>query len=78
MEARIEKACQLMVKTDLSLAEVALEAGFSSQSHMNASFRKVCACTPKEYRISNRRKLPRSCAIFLLPFDWSEMLLPLF
>ena len=34
----------------LGLADVALEAGFCDQSHMNRSFKLLLGCTPAEVR----------------------------
>ena len=76
LQARVEKACRLMVETDLSLAEVALEAGFSSQAHMNAAFRKVRCCTPRQCRIACRcRKVGVLVLSFMVAWGWSEEML---
>jgi AraC-like DNA-binding protein len=40
---------QHMIKTGKSLAEVALEVGFSSQSHMTRLFKKIIGTTPGQY-----------------------------
>jgi AraC-like DNA-binding protein len=50
LEMRIEKACRLMVETEMSMAEIALEAGFSSQSHMNFAMRRLKGITPVQCR----------------------------
>ena len=47
---RCELACQLLAFSRDSLAEIAYAAGFSSQSAMNALFRKSLGMTPLEYR----------------------------
>ncbi|MBU6296609.1 MAG: AraC family transcriptional regulator [Alphaproteobacteria bacterium] len=47
---RVQRAKELLVACDLSLAEVALRAGFSNQSHMTFNFRKRAGTTPAKYR----------------------------
>ena len=50
IDRRIEKAQELIKNTKLSLADVAYESGFSSQSQMTQHFRKSVGVTPKVYR----------------------------
>ena len=50
LERRIEKAQELIKNSKLSLADVAYESGFSSQSQMTQHFRKSVGVTPKVYR----------------------------
>lgn len=47
---RIEKAKTLLAKNDLKLAEIALETGFSSQSHFTTVFNKFTGRTPNGFR----------------------------
>lgn len=47
---RVSFARQLMATSDLSLAEVALRAGFADQSHLTRLFKKVTGATPGSYR----------------------------
>ena len=49
-ERRIEHATKLMQETDLPISEIALRAGFSSQSHFTTSFRRLARVTPRSYR----------------------------
>ena len=49
---RIEWAEYLLSSTDLSLAEIAYAAGFSSQSHFTRTFRKHRGTTPQGFRQS--------------------------
>jgi AraC family transcriptional regulator len=49
-QQRIEKAKQLLKERSLTIAEIALECGFASQSHLNKVFRKYVGTTPKNYR----------------------------
>jgi AraC-like DNA-binding protein len=50
LQCRVELAQQLLQDKGRSLAEVAVEAGFSDQSHMTTVFRRVSQTTPKQYR----------------------------
>jgi AraC family transcriptional regulator len=47
---RIERAKDLLLHTDLPLADVALAIGFSSQSHFTLRFREEVGETPKRFR----------------------------
>jgi AraC family transcriptional regulator len=48
--ARIERAKSLLAKSSISLVGVALQCGFSSQSHLSNTFRKFVGISPKVYR----------------------------
>jgi AraC family transcriptional regulator len=50
LHRRIERAMDLLRTTDMSVAEVALAAGFSSQSHLSNRFRRVIGVSPAAYR----------------------------
>lgn len=47
---RISHAQRLLVTTELSVTEVALQSGFSSISRFNEAFHVSCGCSPREYR----------------------------
>ncbi|MBB6145324.1 AraC family transcriptional regulator [Silvibacterium bohemicum] len=47
---RLHRAQQLLKREHLTIAEVALSCGFSSQAHMTDAFRKQLQTTPGEYR----------------------------
>ena len=47
---RVEIACQRLASSDMPLAEIALAAGFSDQSHFTKTFRHYNGMTPGEYR----------------------------
>ncbi len=49
-QQRIEKAKQLLKEHKYTIAEIALESGLSSQSHLNKLFRKYVGTTPKNYQ----------------------------
>jgi len=50
LEMRLSTAQQLLRQSKISLVDVALKCGFSSQTHMNDVFRKQLGVTPQEYR----------------------------
>jgi len=50
LQRRVEKARQLLRKHSLPLKEVALDCGFSDQSHLTRIFHRFVRCTPGEYR----------------------------
>lgn len=47
---RVEQACGMLRRTDHSLADIALAAGFCDQSHMNRGFRATLGRTPAAVR----------------------------
>ena len=51
LASRLEKARNLLSTTNLPIARIAQECGFSSQSHFTSSFRSAHASTPAEYRL---------------------------
>ena len=52
MQERVEKAKQLLKQQDIALAEIAIDCGFTHQSHMGKMFKKCVGTTPKQYRRS--------------------------
>ena len=50
IQQRVEKAKRLLKERTLTIAEIALECGFASQSHLNKAFGKYVGTTPKSYR----------------------------
>lgn len=49
-QCRIEKSIVLLGKRDLSIAEIALECGFTDQSHFTRCFRTMLSTTPAKWR----------------------------
>ncbi len=47
---RIDFACQSLASTDLPLSRIALEAGFSDQSHLTRTFKQHIGMPPAQYR----------------------------
>ncbi|MGI6529536.1 MAG: helix-turn-helix transcriptional regulator [Clostridia bacterium] len=50
---RLEKAKDLILKTDLSIHEIAYKTGFSDAAHLSKTFKKELGYTPIEYRKLN-------------------------
>jgi AraC family transcriptional regulator len=53
---RIEQACNALVHSDFSLAQIALSAGFSDHSHFSRIFKRFMRVTPTEYRAASGRE----------------------
>lgn len=47
---RIERAKELLLRSSLSIADIATQLGFSDQSHFTNVFRKICGQTPAYWR----------------------------
>jgi AraC family transcriptional regulator len=54
IERRVEMAKMHLLHSDLSLADIAARCGFSDQSALNKSFRRVLKRSPGEWRHSNK------------------------
>jgi AraC family transcriptional regulator len=54
MQRRLERTERLLAETDLSLSQVALDSGFSDQSHFSSCFRKHFGTSPRSFRRSRR------------------------
>jgi AraC family transcriptional regulator len=50
---RIEYACRHLRESKASIAEIALQAGFSDQSHFSKLFKRQTSMTPRQYRSRN-------------------------
>lgn len=57
---RVEKAKELLIHSDLSLAEIGNQVGFADQSYFNKIFRKQEGLTPGQYRVihTNQKHYP--------------------
>jgi AraC family transcriptional regulator len=53
-ETRLKASRQMLAYSDTSIAMVAVECGFSHQSHMGSAFRRALGMTPSEYRRIHR------------------------
>lgn len=50
IRARIEKSKQLLVYTDLRIQEIALQCGYSNESHFMRQFKDKCGITATQFR----------------------------
>jgi AraC family transcriptional regulator len=50
MRRRVERAQGLMLQTNLSLAQIALDCGLADQAHLNKSFRRFVGQSPGAWR----------------------------
>ena len=47
---RVERAKMMLLKTDLTISDIASQVGFSSQSHLTQQFKRFTGMTPKQVR----------------------------
>ncbi len=47
---RIDRAKQLLLESELSVAEIAVQLGFSDQAHLTKTFRQIAGDTPAAWR----------------------------
>ena len=50
---RVHRSMDLLSDTDLSIAQIAQDCGFSNQSYYAKRFRELIGITPKQYRMRN-------------------------
>ncbi|WP_439407389.1 helix-turn-helix domain-containing protein [Bradyrhizobium sp. DASA03076] len=53
-QMRVERAQEMLIRTDLPLAEIAFAVGFFDQGHLARHFRHLLGKTPREFRWSER------------------------
>lgn len=51
---RIERGCELLTKTELSITEVAYKTGFAYPRYFSSLFKQLKGVTPSQYRTENR------------------------
>ena len=51
---RVSHAQRMLATTDEKIIEVALSSGFASLSRFHEAFKRMCSCSPKEYRTKHR------------------------
>jgi AraC family transcriptional regulator len=54
LQRRLSLARELLTSTDRPIADIAIAAGFSDQSHLARTFRKSFAVSPTAFRRSQR------------------------
>ncbi len=54
-QVRINRSCELLTDSKLSLADISIQSGFDGQSYFTKVFRKIKGETPKDYRKSCNR-----------------------
>ncbi len=54
LNEKIALARKLLVESNLSMTEIAFEAGFSSSAYFSDCFKRVCGIAPLQYRKKNR------------------------
>jgi AraC-like DNA-binding protein len=59
---RVEFACRRLAATELPLVEVALDAGFTDQSHFTKTFKRLMGVTPAVFRHHHGRRRSRTKA----------------
>jgi AraC family transcriptional regulator len=50
IQQRVKQAKLMLSKTDLAIADIAQQVGFSSQSHLTQQFKRFTGMTPKQVR----------------------------
>lgn len=50
IELRIKKARELLEDKSMKINDIAAQVGYNNTSHFIQSFKKLCGCTPEEYR----------------------------
>jgi LacI family transcriptional regulator len=57
---QMERAKNLLIKSDLKLEQIARDSGFSRAEYMHSLFRKMLGMTPADFRSRNRSAPSRS------------------
>lgn len=52
VQCRLQRSQQLLARSDTAIAAIALQCGFSSQSHLTRVFRQHLGTTPRAYRMA--------------------------
>ena len=52
-EIRLEKACELLVESRLTIKEIAIQCGFIDQNYFSKAFRSKYQISPKDYRLTH-------------------------
>ncbi|WP_127581942.1 helix-turn-helix domain-containing protein [Paenibacillus koleovorans] len=55
-EVRIGKACELLLRTDQLIQDIADQVGYTNLNTFNRTFKKVTGRTPREYRLERKQQ----------------------
>jgi AraC-like DNA-binding protein len=58
-ELRVGESCRMLLETNHSISEIALDSGFNNLSNFNRRFREIKGETPREFRASVKIDLDR-------------------
>ena len=53
--ARLQKSCQLLKRSEASIADIALAVGYNNLSYFNRIFRRAMGMGPRQYRAASRK-----------------------
>ncbi|WP_420489343.1 helix-turn-helix domain-containing protein [Neobacillus niacini] len=53
---RVQKACEMLIKTDMSVKEISEWMGFEFQSHFTKQFKKIMGINPSVYLLQNSER----------------------
>lgn len=56
-DTRIELAKELLLYSDYTISDIAIQTGYPNFSHFSKQFRKFVGCTPNEFR--KNKKMPK-------------------
>lgn len=70
MRRRVERAQGIMLSTDASLSDIALDCGLADQAHLSRLFRRIVGETPSAWRRA-RRSAPVESGAIRVPSDSS-------
>lgn len=60
LRLRLRHACDLLINSECTVTEVALQCGFCDSNYFCKQFRKVFAVSPRQYRLNSRTAGPES------------------
>ncbi|MCW1007112.1 helix-turn-helix domain-containing protein, partial [Streptococcus anginosus] len=55
-QLRVNKACDLLIKTDLSIIDIAYQVGFNSSKTLTRNFKKILQISPSAFRKLNPKE----------------------
>ncbi|MGN0163671.1 MAG: helix-turn-helix domain-containing protein [Candidatus Ornithomonoglobus sp.] len=50
---RVQKACEMLLDTNLSITQIAMDTGFNDSNYFGSAFKKVTGISPRNYRKNN-------------------------